>query len=121
MSVVTDARRRLEAVVKKCGSADALLAWMKANGVRASRQSSSGGDALLASLSNFLSPGTFARVERDGDLAIIAPDGDEDYAKLPEPAYEVEMMHERGELAPEFYGPPIRPVRDESEWPAKAS
>jgi hypothetical protein len=121
MSAVSEARRRLEAVVSKYGTPEALLAWLRANGIRASSGASSGGDALLASLSNFLNPGTFARIERDGDLAIIAPDGDEHYARLPEPAYSVEMMHQRGELPAEFYGPYWRPVRDESEWTAKAS
>ena len=117
---VRAARARVEALCFKTGTPEALLAWMKANGVRASRGASSGGDALLASLSNFLNPGTFARIERDGDLAIIAPDGSESYARLPEPAYAVEMMHERGELPAEFYGEYVKPVKDSSEWIAKA-
>jgi hypothetical protein len=121
MSAVSEARARIEALCRRCSTPEALLAWIKANGVRASRGASSGSDSLLASLSNFLNPGTAARVERDGDLAIIGGRGDESYARLPEPAYAVEMMHQRGELPAEFYGPPIRPVKDESEWPAKAS
>jgi len=112
---VRAARARVEALCFKTGTPEALLAWMKANGVRASRGASSGGDSLLASLSNFLNPGTFARVERDGDLAIIAPDGSESYARLPEPAYAVEIAHQRQELPAEFYGEPIRPVID--FWP----
>jgi hypothetical protein len=116
---VHEARRRFDARVSLCGDAAGLLKWLRQHGIRASRGASCGGDSLMASLSNYLSPGTFARVERDADLAIISPDGSESYAPLQEPARGVELAHERGELPPEFYGPPVRPAID--GWPHSAT
>jgi hypothetical protein len=64
----------------------------------------------MASLSNALSPGTFARIEGDGLLFIADGKGAQESAPLPEPAYGVELEHEAGLLSPEFYGEPVRPV-----------
>jgi hypothetical protein len=117
---VVSARKRLEALCYKCGTADKLLAWMKANGICASRGASSGGDALAASLSNFLSPGTLARVERDLDLSIVDFVGGESYAPLPEPLRTLEARHQADALPDWAYGEPVRAVRDERDWPARA-
>jgi hypothetical protein len=112
---VAEARRRFEAAVARCRDRDGLLLLLRQHHIRgdsyAARGSNcGGGDALMASLSNFLSPGTFARVERDGELFIADGRGTQDSAKLPSPAYEVQLEHEEGQLPDDFYGAAVEPV-----------